>query len=147
MGYIRSGWSWMIACCVTQYQKNILTDEQYEAFLIRDKYSHLAICLRLMEPHSNTKIQKILWRESKIYLTSIGHELNTFRCILPELCFCWHQPRPPGALPATSQSTVLAIRGSYRPQALARQCWEKPTRGIIISVGHSGLGPEPTTRL
>ena len=28
------------------------SDEQYEPFFIRDKYGHLTICLRLMEPHS-----------------------------------------------------------------------------------------------
>ena len=26
-------------------------DKQYESFFIQDKYSHLVICLRLMDPH------------------------------------------------------------------------------------------------
>ena len=29
---------------------NFYFDKQYESFFNRDKYSHLAICLRLMEP-------------------------------------------------------------------------------------------------
>ena len=33
-------------------QKKI--DKQYKAFFIWDKHSHLAICLRLVEPHSQT---------------------------------------------------------------------------------------------
>ena len=36
----------MIACCELHEPKNIF-DMQYESFYIRDKYSHLAICLHL----------------------------------------------------------------------------------------------------
>ena len=34
---------------ITQAKKYV--DEPFESFFIRDKYSHLAICLHLIEPH------------------------------------------------------------------------------------------------
>ena len=43
-------WSRMIACCLLHWSKNYFND-QNESFFIRDKYSHLAICLRLLESH------------------------------------------------------------------------------------------------
>ena len=44
----------MKACCVLHKQKKTF-DEQYESFFIQDMYSHLAICLHLMDPHFLTK--------------------------------------------------------------------------------------------
>ena len=43
-------WSRVIACCLLHWSKNYFVD-QNESFFIRDKYSHLAICLPLMEPN------------------------------------------------------------------------------------------------
>ena len=44
-------------------------DEQYEAFPIWDKYSHLAICLRLMESHCYL----LQMSNSLGWLTAMGH--------------------------------------------------------------------------
>ena len=53
-------WSRLIACCIL-HEPNFFKYVCYESFFIGDKYSHLAIFLRLMNPH---------W---KLYLISLLH--------------------------------------------------------------------------
>ena len=42
--------SWMLACCIFNKSHTNLFEEN-AAFFIRDKYSHLAVCLHLIQPH------------------------------------------------------------------------------------------------
>ena len=44
-------WSWMLACCIFNKSKTNLLEEN-NAFFIRDNYSHLALCLHVIQPHS-----------------------------------------------------------------------------------------------
>ena len=53
----------MKACYILHEPKNNF-DEQYESFFIRHKYSHLTICLHLMEPHSWTDGETFVFKKS-----------------------------------------------------------------------------------
>ena len=81
-------WSRMIACCLLHKPKKYF-DKQNESFFIRDKYSHLAICLRLMEPHCSLGP----------YGRKSGAIFNTKMCLWPKQIedkkyhFCWALPR------------------------------------------------------
>ena len=43
-------WSRILACCILNKSKTKLLEEN-EAFFIQDKYSHLAVCLHMIQPH------------------------------------------------------------------------------------------------